>query len=149
MFTKEKNPASSDKQPLSSATLISAGTTLKGDVVSDTDLRIDGTINGNVNCSSKVIIGPTGFVKGHVQGVNADVTGKVEGNISVKELLQLRGQCNVKGNITAAKLQVDPTAVFNGQCQMGAAAAATPATASSKASIVQMSTTDVAAAEAK
>lgn len=146
MFNKEKSPSSSEKQSPSSATLISAGTTLNGDVVSENDLRIDGTIKGNVKCSSKIIIGSTGFIDGNIEGVQADITGKVQGNIVVKEILQLRGECNVLGNISAAKLQIEPTATFNGQCQMGAPiAVSTP-----KASIVKLSTADVQqAAEAK
>jgi len=118
MFNKEKSSAS-EKLYSNSATLISSGTTLKGDVKSENDLRIDGTIKGNVYSSSKIIIGPSGFVEGNIEGANADITGKVTGNISVKELLQLRAESNVNGNIAATKLQIDPTAMFNGKCQMG------------------------------
>ena len=145
MFNKEKTPTS-EKQFSSSATLISAGTILNGDIISDNDLRIDGTVKGNIKCSAKIIIGSTGFVDGNVEGGNADITGKVQGNIIVKEFLQLRAECNVSGNLSAVKLQIDPTATFNGQCQMGNAASANTA----KASILKMSSTDVQpAAQAK
>lgn len=117
MFNKEKN-GTSDRTNGNSATLISAGTTLNGDITSDNDLRIDGTIRGNVYSTAKIIIGSTGFVEGNIDGLQADITGKVQGNITVKELLQLKGQCNVQGNIIAEKLQIEPTATFNGQCQM-------------------------------
>ena len=50
----------------------------------------------------------------------ADITGKVNGNNRAKELLQLKGECLVTGNIYAGKLQVEPSATFNGQCHMGA-----------------------------
>ena len=119
MFNKEKASAYSEKSYSNSATLISSGTTLKGDVKSENDLRIDGTIRGNVYSSAKIIVGPSGFVEGNIEGAQADITGKVNGNISVKEILQLRGESNVQGNIAATKLQIDPTAVFNGKCQMG------------------------------
>lgn len=102
------------------ATLISAGTVLKGDISSSGDLRIDGTVIGNVKTSAKVIIGGSGVVEGDISGNQADVTGKVSGNIRANELLQLRGECLVTGNIYAGKLQVEPTATFNGQCHMGA-----------------------------
>jgi cytoskeletal protein CcmA (bactofilin family) len=120
MFNKEKASAYPEKSYSNSATLISSGTSLKGDVKSENDLRIDGTIHGNVYSSSKIIVGPSGFVEGNIEGSNADITGKVNGNIIVKELLQLKGESNVQGNISAVKLQIDPTAVFNGKCQMGA-----------------------------
>ena len=114
-------------------TLISAGTTLKGDISSNADLRIDGTIVGNINCSSKIVIGNSGLVEGDIFGNHADIIGKISGNIRVKELLQLRGDCVVNGNIYAAKLQIEPTATFNGQCHMGA-------------NVVDMSNTEIVAA---
>jgi len=101
------------------ATLVSAGTTLKGDISSNSDLRIDGTIIGNINSSSKIVIGASGVVEGDITGNQADIVGKVSGNIKTKDLLQLRGDCVVNGNVYAGKLQVEPTAIFNGQCHMG------------------------------
>lgn len=101
-------------------TLISAGTTVKGDISSNADLRIDGTIVGNINCSAKIVIGTSGLVEGDIFGNHADIVGKISGNIRVKELLQLHGECVVNGNIYAAKLQIEPSATFNGQCHMGA-----------------------------
>ena len=101
-------------------TLISSGTTIKGDISSNSDLRIDGTIIGNINSNAKIVIGSSGVVEGDINGNNADIVGKTSGTIKVKELLQLRGECVVNGNIYAGKLQVEPSATFNGQCHMGA-----------------------------
>jgi cytoskeletal protein CcmA (bactofilin family) len=101
-------------------TLISAGTTIKGDLSSNSDMRIDGTVVGNINSSAKIVIGNSGVVEGDIFGNNADIVGKISGTIKVKELLQLRGECVVNGNIYAGKLQVEPSATFNGQCHMGA-----------------------------
>ncbi|MDP4262899.1 MAG: polymer-forming cytoskeletal protein [Bacteroidota bacterium] len=106
------------------ATLVSAGTTLKGDISSNSDLRIDGTIIGNVTSAAKIVIGANGVVEGNVTGNQADIVGKVTGDVKTKDLLQLRGECVVKGNLHAGKLQVEPTATFNGQCYMGAGASA-------------------------
>lgn len=100
-------------------TLIGAGTTLKGDISSNSDLRIDGTVIGNIQSNAKIVIGANGIVEGDISGNQADIVGKVSGNIRAKELLQLRGDCEVTGNLYAGKLQVEPTATFNGQCHMG------------------------------
>ncbi len=110
-------------------TLIGAGTTVKGDISSNSDLRIDGTIIGNIQSASKVIIGANGVVEGDIKGNQADIIGKVSGNIHAKDLLQLRGDCTVNGNIYAGKLQVEPSAVFNGQCHMGESQSDTGASA--------------------
>jgi cytoskeletal protein CcmA (bactofilin family) len=105
------------------ATLVSSGTTLKGDISSNSDLRIDGTIIGNVSSTAKIVIGANGSVEGNISGNQADIVGKVTGDIRTKDLLQLRGDCVVRGNLHAGKLQIEPTATFNGQCLMGAGSA--------------------------
>ena len=105
-----------------SASLIGAGTTMKGDVTSNGDLRIDGTLVGNIHCSAKVVIGANGVVQGDINGQQADIMGKVTGTIKVKDLLQLKGGSQMNGNIQAAKLQIEPTANFNGECHMTPAA---------------------------
>ncbi len=100
------------------ASIIAAGTSLQGDLTSQGDIRIDGVLNGNIHCSAKVVIGANGVVKGDINGNQADVMGKVTGTIKVKELLQLKGGSTVSGNIHANKLQIEPSANFNGQCHM-------------------------------
>jgi cytoskeletal protein CcmA (bactofilin family) len=120
MFKKPTTIMNNEKSNGSNgATLISAGTTLKGDISSNSDLRIDGTIIGNVSSTAKIVIGASGSVEGDISGNQADIVGKVSGNIKTKDLLQLRGDCVVNGNVYAGKLQVEPTAIFNGQCHMG------------------------------
>lgn len=120
MFSKEKTNTPEKLSP-NSATLISAGTVLQGDLKSESDLRIDGTIHGNVTSTAKIIVGPTGIVEGHIQGAQADITGRVVGNITVKELAQLRTKATVQGNITAVNLQIEAGAFFNGQSIMATA----------------------------
>jgi cytoskeletal protein CcmA (bactofilin family) len=118
--TKNKTEMQQEKSTSNGTTLISTGTTLKGDISSNGDLRIDGTVVGNINSSAKIVIGANGVVEGDIFGNQADIVGKVSGNIRTKELLQLRGESIVTGNLYAGKLQVEPTATFNGQCHMGA-----------------------------
>ena len=118
--TKNKTDMQQEKTNGNGATLISAGTTVKGDISSNHDLRIDGTIIGNIQCSAKIVVGANGVVEGDLSGNQADIVGKVSGNIRAKEILQLRGDCVVIGHLYAGKLQVEPTATFNGQCHMGA-----------------------------
>lgn len=116
--SKGKN--SFEESALGASTIIGAGTVINGDMVSKGDIRIDGTLVGNLTAMAKVLIGPEGSVDGDVEGVTADILGKVSGNIKVKDLLNLRGKATLQGNIYAGKLQIEPTATFNGQCHMGA-----------------------------
>jgi cytoskeletal protein CcmA (bactofilin family) len=116
--SKSKSESEESTAPTGSASLIGSGTTLKGDITSSGDLRIDGTLVGNIICTSKVIIGANGVVEGDISGQQADIMGKVSGTIKVKELLMLKSNCQVNGNLHSAKLQIEPAANFNGQCHM-------------------------------
>ncbi len=124
---RSKSETSADvPAPQGGATIIAATTTFKGDINSNGDIRIDGNLQGNVHCTAKVVIGANGIVEGDITGQQADIMGRVSGTIKVKELLQLKGGCNVNGNIHAAKLQIETSANFNGQCHMtGSPSAAT------------------------
>ena len=102
------------------ASIIGAGNTITGDIESNGDIRVDGTIKGNVYSKAKVLIGPSGLIEGNMQSCEADISGNVLGNIVTKGLLILKGNACVSGDIHTAKLFIEPTASFNGQCHMGA-----------------------------
>ena len=119
MFNSKSSNASGESST-GGTTIIGAGTVIKGNIESNGDIRIDGLLHGNLFAKSKVFIGADGAVEGDIGGNQADVMGKVTGQIKIKELLQLLGKCDVKGDVFAGKLQVEPTASFNGCCHTGA-----------------------------
>ncbi|MEO6729788.1 MAG: polymer-forming cytoskeletal protein [Ferruginibacter sp.] len=114
-----KVKSSSGEASSGGTTIIGAGTVINGNIKSDGDIRIDGLLNGNLFAKSKIFIGPEGAVEGDIDGLQADVLGKVTGQIRISELLQLLGKCDIQGDIFAGKLQVEPTASFNGCCHTG------------------------------
>ena len=119
MFNSKTKLSSGDLSN-GSTTIIGAGTVINGDIESDGDIRIDGLLSGNLFAKSKIFIGPEGTVEGDINAMQADVLGKVTGQIKIKELLQLLGKCDVQGDIFAGKLQVEPSASYNGCCHTGA-----------------------------
>jgi cytoskeletal protein CcmA (bactofilin family) len=118
MFNKTKDPTQEKPVSGNGTTIINAGTVLKGDIDSKNDIRIDGTIIGNIVCQAKIVIGVNGNVQGDIEGNQADIVGRVTGCIKTKDLLQLRGECTINGDVHAGKLQIEPSAVFNGKCHM-------------------------------
>ncbi len=98
--------------------LIGVGTSITGDVESTGDIRIDGSLNGNIRTKGKVVVGTTGNVKGEIICKNADVEGKIEGKVTVHELLTLKSTSLIQGDIIAKKLAIEPGAKFTGSCQM-------------------------------
>ena len=115
-----KSKSSLDATSSNASTMIGAGTVITGDLESNGDIRIDGVLKGNLKGKSKIIIGSEGVVHGNIEGLQADIMGQVTGTIKIQELLYLHGKTEVKGDIYAGKLQVEPSAVFNGKCHMGA-----------------------------
>lgn len=118
MFSK--NQDKSGKQPAytEKVSVIAGGMVLTGDMESEGDVRIDGTVCGNIFCKSKVVIIKSGKVVGDIQAANVDIHGAVSGNITARELLSLKAHCRIDGNLTADKLQIEPNATFNGHCTM-------------------------------
>jgi len=98
--------------------LISIGTEITGDIKSNGDIRIDGLLTGNLNTKGKVVIGPTGKVKGEVYCKNSEVSGTVDGRICVSQLLTLKTDSKISGDIITFKLSIEPGAKFTGNCKM-------------------------------
>lgn len=96
---------------------ISAGTVIKGEIVSPNDIRIDGLFEGKVISKSRVVIGESANVKGDIICENIDLWGKVEGNLYVKDTLALKDGSNITGNLHIRRLHVELGAVFNGSCK--------------------------------
>lgn len=115
---------------------IEKNTKIKGDITSEADFRIDGKLEGNVKTSGKVVIGKDGYINGKVECVNADIEGKFNGELFVKDLLSLKASAIIEGTVSVAKLSVEPGATFNAACTMGKGAAsastATPKLESTK-----------------
>jgi len=98
---------------------LGCGTKLTGDIESNGDFRIDGTLIGTIKTKGKVVIGSTGVVEGEIICQNADIEGKVKANLEVSELLTLKAQSKLDGDVTTAKLAIEPGANFSGSCKMG------------------------------
>lgn len=120
MFTSKEEKRVAEEISNSSNT-IGKGTFLEGNVETYGNIRIEGKVTGNVKSKSKVALGPSSFVQGNVVAQNADLEGEVKGRIEVSELLVLKATAVIHGDIVTGKLVVEPGAVFNGTCKMGAA----------------------------
>ena len=103
---------------VNSISRISAGTIIKGEIVSPSDIRIDGTFEGKVQTKGRVVVGETALVKGDIICENIDLWGKVNGNVFVKDTLALMEGCHVDGNLNIKRLSVELGATFNGNCRM-------------------------------
>ncbi len=111
---------SGHREPVNSHGLNSLvkGTTIEGSITAESDIRIDGVIKGSLKCKSKVIIGPSGRIEGDVECMNAVIEGTFEGNILVRELLDVRSTARISGDVKTQTLNLEKGAFFNVICKM-------------------------------
>ena len=98
--------------------IINSGTNINGDIVSNGDIRIDGSLTGTITSKSKMVLGQTGSVEGDINAQHADISGVVKGNIFVNELLTLKSTSKVFGDVVTKKIIIEAGAEFNGRCHM-------------------------------
>lgn len=79
---------------------------------------IHGLFEGEFEGGQSLIIGPQGYVKANIQVDEAEISGKVDGNITVKTRLVLKGLAEIRGSITAPKISVDEGVSIMGQVQV-------------------------------
>lgn len=121
MFSKKKTEtkmAKSNEAEHTSINLIGTGTTINGEIKSNGDIRIDGTINGQVYSKGKIVVGNTGVIEGEIYCQNADFSGNIKAKVEVSELLTLKATSRLKGEIITNKLSIEPGARFTGTCTM-------------------------------
>lgn len=116
--TPQETTSATSRVPSGMANQIMEGTEIEGKVTCVGDIRIDGILHGFLVSKAKVIVGPTGYIKGDIICANANIQGKIEGTIKVKELLDLRSTAQMFGEILCGKLAVEAGAIVNGTCKM-------------------------------
>lgn len=104
--------------------LIAGSTVVKGDITTDSDIRIDGKLEGTLVAKGRLIIGPTGDVKGEVKCKSAEIEGSAEGKLTIAELLSLKSTAKYSGEVVTGQLMIEPGAVFTGNCKMNTASEA-------------------------
>lgn len=135
---REPNPAVSYAPPVShtpsshsmssshsTATNISEGATVEGQIKIEGDIRIDGHIKGGITSKGKVTIGGSGKVDGDIICQNAEIGGLVMGKLKIADILYLKGNAVIDGDINTGKLVIENGVRFNGNCSMGNAAPST------------------------
>ena len=98
--------------------VIAKNTIIVGEIKSDGDFRIDGTLEGNLTIKGKVIIGAAGVIKGTIEALNADIEGTISGQLKVFKILTVKATANISGDVVVGKLSVEPGATFNATCVM-------------------------------
>lgn len=112
------NSVSSESQS-SAAPAIGAKTKLKGDLVAEEDLLIEGALNGSaVLKAHKLTIGASGRLHGQALAKVVSVHGQVEGDLYATELLEVKKGAKIKGNLVATRIAFEDGAQLRGSVEM-------------------------------
>jgi cytoskeletal protein CcmA (bactofilin family) len=97
--------------------LIGANSVFKGNVETKGTLRVDGSMEGNVN-ADWVILGEKASIKGDITARGIVVGGRVEGNLRAKEIVEIKSKGQVFGDVSSVKLTIIEGGIFEGRSSM-------------------------------
>lgn len=98
--------------------VIAIGTKVTGKIESVENFRIDGEIDGDIECKGKIIVGPTSSVKGNVYCDNLELLGSVKGNITCQDTIVFRKDSQLLGDLVTQVIEIEQGALFTGNIQM-------------------------------
>lgn len=133
-------PAPVRSAPVASRNVLSSDVEIKGTIKFTNDLVIDGRIEGEIHSDGNLTVGENARLKAEIKTATVVVHGKVHGNITAAERVELRATAEVVGDIKSKTLSIEAGAIFVGKSTVGspaqtqespkpAAAAAAPAAA--------------------
>lgn len=128
LFSKDPGPAQPAARPIATqsggtfnGTFIGPNITIDGTITGKEPVLIEGTVRGKIDMSADLRIGTNARVEATVHAKNVTVEGKLTGDISADDRVELVASAAVDGNIKAPKIIVAEGAKFRGNVDMGSA----------------------------
>ncbi len=110
--------ATSSRSAQRKTTLIAAGAKLVGEISGDTDVMIEGTVEGKIHPKEDVSVGEQGVVRGEIQARRVRVAGKVEGNVRGRESVEILSTGSLQGDVSSPGMVIGDGAFFKGRVEM-------------------------------
>ncbi len=99
-------------------TIIGPNLKVKGNFNGSGNTVVEGFLEGSLKTNGNVFIGDKANIFANISAKTARVGGSIEGNISVKDHLEIVSSAKIKGNINCSSLSIENGAILNGQCFM-------------------------------
>jgi cytoskeletal protein CcmA (bactofilin family) len=97
------------------------GSRVSGQLMFQGPAQIDGKVEGEIQCHGTLTIGASADVRARISSEVVIICGKVEGNVTARQKVELVAPGRLIGNISAPRLTVTEGVVFEGDCSMGVA----------------------------
>jgi len=91
---------------------------IRGSIKFQTELRIDGKVEGEINSEGVLTLGENANINGEIKAKAVTVYGKVQGNITVAERCELKSKSTLQGDLPAARLLIEDGAIFIGNSEV-------------------------------
>lgn len=99
-------------------TIIGPSSSIEGQINASGSVRIDGKYKGDIHSDANVIIGEQGYVSGNIFTSNLSISGRVEGNVNCKGLLEIHSTGQLIGDVEVKSISISDGAIFKGKCNM-------------------------------
>ena len=103
--------------------IIAEGTYIEGILNSESDIRVNGHVEGELNVAGKLVVSENGQITGKLSARAAVIAGKVTGEVQIAQKLLLAETARLEGIVHTGRLVVEEGAIFQGECVMQDAAA--------------------------
>ena len=107
-----------DGTPVGSDSLVSKNTVIEGDVRGAEGLTIEGTVKGRLHIDGRVWVATSGVVEADIEAKSVVVKGKVRGDVTAQNELDIHPGGELHGLIRARLIHIREGAVFEGRSQM-------------------------------
>ncbi len=125
-FSGDRAAPSAPKPSSSTRNVLSSDVEIKGTVKFQHDLIVDGKIEGDIQSTGNLTIGENARIKAEVKTGSVIVYGKIHGNLTAAERVELKSSAEVVGDIKAKVLTIDAGAIFVGKSTVGTPSQAAP-----------------------
>ncbi|MFM1932864.1 MAG: hypothetical protein RL226_2167 [Bacteroidota bacterium] len=95
------------------------GTSFTGEIVCESNIRIDGKFDGDLTTKGRLVVGPQGEISGTVNCQNCEVEGRLKGRVVAEEMFSLKSTAVAEGEFYYGQLSIEPGASLTGACHMG------------------------------
>jgi cytoskeletal protein CcmA (bactofilin family) len=109
--------------------LIAADVEITGTIKCSGGIRIEGKLDGELDCAADATIGKSAVIKGNITVNTVIIEGLIQGNITAKDKIEMKSTAKVHGDIVAKRLSVEDGVTFIGRSEVnpgGSGAGAAP-----------------------
>ncbi len=113
-----RSRSSDTSEPQVANTIIGTGSSIRGTLMVQGTLRIDGEFEGDILNCDRLEIGEHGLMRADVEVKEATIKGMVVGNIRALGSIEMKTGARVEGDMTAVSVTMEPGVHFSGRCTM-------------------------------